>query len=133
MKKQFALFSLVAAALIAAPSAVRAEDTAAPAAPATTETKPAKQKNADAIPYHGKVVAVDATAMTITVGEDKLIVTTETKISKDGAKAKLADIVVGDKVTGSYKKGADGKMTAVSIHDGKKAGGGAKKKKAAQQ
>ncbi len=130
MKKHIALFSLVTAALIALPAAVRAEDTAAPA---TTETTPAKKKNADVTPYHGKVMAVDATASTITVGEDKLTVTTETKISKDGAKSKLADILVGDKVSGSYKKGADGKLNAVSIHDGKKAGNGTKKKKAAKE
>lgn len=130
MKKHIALFSLVTAAFIAAPVALRADDTVPPA---TTETAPAKKKNADATPYHGKVVAVNATASTITVGENKLTVTAETKISKDGKKSKLADIAVGDKVRGAYKKDANGNLNAVSLREGEKAGNGTKKKKAAKE
>ena len=130
MKKHLALFSLVTAALIAAPSALRAEDTAA--APATTETTPAKKKNADAIPYHGAITAIDTTGSTITVGENKITITPTTKISRDGNKAKLTDFAVGDKVTGSYKKSATGDLNALSLREGKKAAGG-KKKKAANE
>lgn len=133
MKKHIALFSLVTAALIAAPSAVRAEDKA-PATPPAAETKPARPKNADATPYHGKVTAVNADGKTITVGETKgelkLNVTAETKISKDGKLAKLNEIAVGDMVRGSYKKDADGNMNAVSLRGGEKPGNGTKKKKA---
>ena len=133
MKKQIALFSLVTVALLAAPAVIRAEDKAAPAMPAAA-TKPAKQKNADAIPYHAKVKAVDVSGKTITVAETKgdlkLNVTAETKISKDGQLAKLTDFAVGDDAHGSYKKDADGKMNAVSLRVGKKMGAEPKKKKA---
>lgn len=133
MKKQFALFSLVAAALMAVPSAVRAQDTSAPAAPATTETKPAKQKNADATRFHDAITAIDTTGSTFTVGENKITITPTTKISKNGVKAKLTDFAVGDKVTGAYKKSATGELSALSLREGKKAVGGAKKKKATKE
>lgn len=123
MKKQIALFSLVAAALIAAPAAVRAEDKA----PAATEAKP--KKNADATAFHAKVTAVDAAGSSITLGELKLNVTAETKISKDGKTATLADFAVGDDAHGSYKT-ADGKNNANSLRTGQKAPKGPKKKKA---
>ena len=128
MKKHIALFFLITAALIAAPAIVRAEDKA----PATTETKP--KKNTDATAYHGKVMAVDTDGKTITVqdanGELKLDVTAETKISKDGKPAKLADFAAGDDARGSYKKDADGKLNAVSLRVGAKAPTGPKKIKA---
>jgi hypothetical protein len=128
MKKHLALLSLLTAALIASPAASRAADTAVPAA---TDTKPAKPKNPDATPFHGKVVSVDVAASTITVGADKLTLTAQSKISKDGNKAKLADIAVGDAVAGSYKKADSGGLTVLSLRDGKKPGNGTKKKKAA--
>jgi hypothetical protein len=126
MKKHIALFTLVTAALITAPVAVRAEDKA----PAATETKPAKQKNADATPFHAKVTAVDAAGSTITLGELKLNVTAETKISKDGKTATLADFAAGDDAHGSYKTDADGKKNALSLRTGQKAPKAPKKKKA---
>jgi hypothetical protein len=102
------LFSLVAAALIAAPAVSRAEDSTN--MPAATAPAPKKAQG-----YHGKVVAVDATAMTFTVGKTTIAVASTTKITKDGAPAVFADIAVGANVTGSYKKDADGKATATSI------------------
>ena len=130
MKKHIALFTLITAALIAAP-ALRAEDatTNTPAA----ETMPAKKKNADATPFKGVVAAVDTAGSTITVGENKIIVTADTKISKDGKKAKLAEIAVGDKVHGSYKKDDKGNLNALSLREGVKAGNGTTKKKAAKE
>lgn len=123
MKKHIALFSLVAAALVATPIVTQAEDKA----PAATESKP---KHADATPYHGKVTAVDASASTITLGELTLSVSATTKFSKDGKPAKLEDFAAGEDVRGSYKTGTDGKKTAVSVRTGGKAPkGGAKKKK----
>ena len=62
MKKQIALFAIAAAALIAAPAVVRAQD-AAPAKPDTTA--PAAKKHSGTV-FHGKVTAVDTTAMTLT-------------------------------------------------------------------
>ena len=107
---KIALLGLVTAAFVATPAISRAQDsTNAPAA-----TAPKK----GGLPFHGKLAAVDATAMTLTVGSLTINVTSETKITKDGKKATLADLVVGDTVGGSYKKDDAGKLTAVTIHDG---------------
>jgi len=115
------LFSLVAAALVTLPVVSHAQDsTNTPA-----DTAPAKPKK---IPFHGKAAAVDTAAMTITVGTMVINVTSETKTSKNGKPATLSDIVVGDMVSGSYVKGADGKLSASSLHDGLKA----KKKKSTE-
>jgi hypothetical protein len=117
MKKNIALYAIAAAALIAAPAAVRAQDASTPAA-----TAPAKKHHA--LWFHGKVTAVDTTAMTLTVGTNTINITSKTKILKDGKLAALTDIAVGDMVHGAYKK-ADGKMDATVIHVGQM-----KKKKA---
>ena len=123
MKKHIVLLT-IAAALIAVPSATFAQTNSA----ATSEAKP-KHKNMDAIPYKGKIEALAADGSSITVGELKLNLTPETKILKNGEKAKLTDFAVGDKVTGSYKKDASGKLNAYSLHEGKKPGNGKKQKK----
>jgi len=114
MKKQIALFALVASALVAVPAASYAQDaTNQPAA-----TAPAAKKHG--VPFHGKLAAVDATAGTITVGKMTISVTADTKITKDGNTAKLADFTVGDQVAGAYKKDGD-KLTATMLHTGEKA------------
>jgi hypothetical protein len=118
MKKNIALYAIAAAALLAAPAAVRAQDTTTPPA----ENAPAKKHHA--LMFHGSVSAVDTTAMTLTVGTNTVNVTSKTKIMKDGKPAALTDITVGDMVHGAYKK-ADGKMEATVIHVGEM-----KKKKA---
>jgi len=120
MKKQIALFSIVAAALIAVPVLSRAADST-PSAP--EQTAPAKKHGG---PFRGKVAAVDTTAMTLTVGTQTYNVTSDTKITKDGKPATLADLTVGTLVGGSYKKDGD-KLNALVIHAGERA-----KKKAAQ-
>src|ERR1017187_5905682 len=116
------LFTLVAAALVAMPVVSRAEDSTNTPPPASTH--PAKKNGS--LPFKGKVAAVDPTAaMTFTVGTLTIAVTSETKITKDGQPATFADITAGASATGSYKKGADGKLTASSVKLGEK------KKKAA--
>ena len=119
MKKQIALFALVAAALIAAPAVLRAEDK--PAKPEAGQSGEHAAKKKGVIPFHGKVAAVDAAAATVTVGTTTVNITSETKITKDGKPATLADITVGEKVGGAYKKDEAGKMNAVSIRIGEKA------------
>jgi hypothetical protein len=116
MKKQIALFALVASALMAVPAASYAQD-AAPT-PATTNAPAAKKHSG--LPFHGKLAALDATAGTITVGKMTISVTADTKITKDGNTAKLADFAVGDQVAGAYKKDGD-KLTATVLHTGEKA------------
>ena len=59
--------------------------------------------------------------MTLTVGKLTLQVTSDTKITKDGKPATLADGVVGEPVSGAYQKTADGKLNATTIHFGAKA------------
>ena len=79
-----------------------------------------KKPNARPVPFHGKLKAVDSTAKTISVGEQTIQVTSETKITKTGKPATLADGTVGEEVTGAYRKTDDGKMDAVTIHFGPK-------------
>jgi len=111
MKKQIALFSLVAAALIAVPAVVLAQDTPAPAK---------KHEKHGGTPFHGKVATVDTAGSTFTVGQSTINVTAETKITKEGKPASMSDITVGEKVSGSYKKDEAGKLNAVSVHVGEK-------------
>jgi len=125
MKNQIAkiaLFGLVAAALVAVPTAGRAGDsTNTPA-----QTVPKKHSQ----PFHGKVAAVDTAAMTVSVASLTINVTSETKITKDGKPATLSDIAVGDTVGGSFRKDDTGKLNASIIRANDKAPTGEKKKKA---
>ena len=65
---------------------------------------------------------MDTNAKTLTVGALTLQVTPDTKITKDGQPATLLDGVVGQPVSGSYKKTNDGKLNAVTVHFGAKSG-----------
>jgi len=105
-------FAFTAAALIATPALCRADD--ATNTPAAT---PAPKKHAT-LPIKGKVAAVDAGAMTFTVGETTIAITSATKITKDGQPAVFSDITVGETVHGAYKKNAEGKCTATSVKIG---------------
>jgi hypothetical protein len=120
MKKNISritVLSLLAAALVAMPALSRAEGpgTNAPASSDPTHARPGKHGS---LPFHGNLGAVDAKAMTLTVGTLTLQVTSDTVITKDGKSATLADGVVGDRVSGVYKKTDDGKLNAISIHFG---------------
>jgi negative regulator of sigma E activity len=122
--------SLFAAAVVAAPTPIRAQDgaTNAPAA-ASDQPAPAKHKKHDHAAFNGKLTAVDTNAMTLTVGTRTFEITSETKITKDTLPATLEDGVVGETAAGTYKKSADGKLTATSIRFGANADGEKKKKK----
>ena len=129
MKKQIASIvtaSLFTLALLGTPVLSHAADSPAGS---PDQTAPAKSKKHGAIPFHGKLTAVDKDAMTLTVGTRTFTITPETKIAKDGKPATLADAVVGENVGGAYKKGSDGKLNAVTVHLGLKA----KKKKEATE
>jgi len=117
MKRQILkimMLNLFAAAVIAAPALLRAQDTSTNAPAVSTP------KHRHGAPFHGTVSARDANAMTLTVGKLTLQVTSETKITKDGKPATLADGVVGEPVRGYYKKDADGKLSATTVHFGSK-------------
>ena len=103
-------FSLVAAALLAAPEVSRAEDSTNGLAPTNA---PATKKHG--VPFKGKVSAVDVNAMTFTLKTETIAVNSQTKITKDGQPAVFADITLGAMVSGSYKKDAAGKFNATSV------------------
>lgn len=132
MKKHVVLFSLVMAALIAAPS-IHAQDSKPDKKVKAAEAEKAGKKQG-VVPMHGKVAAVDAAAGTITVGKMTINITSATKIHKGGKPATISDINVGDRVAGAYKKDESGKLNATMIRVGEKQGDGpAKKKKAAAE
>jgi hypothetical protein len=114
---KIAVLSLFTAALIGMPALSRAEGTNAPAGSGQT-MQPKLQKLS--LPFHGKVAAVDAKAMTLTVGKMVIQVSDNTKITKDGKSATLADGVVGEPVGGAYNKTDGGKLNAIVIHFGAK-------------
>ncbi len=87
---------------------------------ASTNAAPS-EKSAKAGPFHGKLVSIDKTAKTITVGKRTFQITSETKIKKSGKPATLEDGVVGETVSGYIKPGADGKLNATTVNFGPKA------------
>ena len=115
---KIAVLSLLAAALVAMPALSRAEGTSTNA-PASSDQTPAR-KHVNLL-FHGNLSAVDTKARTLTVGTLTLQVTSDTLITRDGKSATLADGVVGELVSGVYKKTNDGKLTVTSVHFGAKA------------
>jgi hypothetical protein len=130
---KFAASSLVAVAIILTPLVSRADEagTNAPASPGNTDA-PLKKKGT---PFAGDLMAVDTNAMTLTVTNLTLSVTSATVIKHGSKPATLADAValIGKHTTGSYKKGVDGKLEALTVHLNSKAGSkkGPRKKKEA--
>jgi hypothetical protein len=69
------------------------------------------------IPFRGKLAS--KTDASITVGSRTFEVGAETRITKEGKAATLADAVVGESLTGSYLE-KDGKLLAKSVFLGPK-------------
>ena len=116
---------LFAVAVVATPIASHAQDATAPAAATTTK----KAKKITGMTFSNtKVSAVDTNAMTITVGKHTFNVTSETKLTKDGQPATLADVTVGGKVTAFCKTGTDGKLNATTVDYSTKTASPKKKK-----
>jgi hypothetical protein len=113
---------LFAAALLAMPALVRAQDANTGTPPASNQTTPTKPKTHGAIPFHGKLSAVDASGKTLTVGSRTFEVTAATKIFNNGEPATLSDGKVGEPVRGTYQKTENGKLEAVTLHFGAKTG-----------
>lgn len=94
-----------------------------PATPDEPKKKPAAEAGAKAIPYHGKVGSVDASAKTFTIkGKEKdrvISLTDSTKITKEGAAADIGAIAPGEDVRGQLRKNGD-KWEAVSVMIGAK-------------
>jgi hypothetical protein len=87
---------------------------------AADDAKPADKKEAPAraIPFRGKVAAVDKQAKTFKVGERTFQITSDTRIMKAGKPATLEDAAVGEDVGGAYREGADKKLNVVSLRIG---------------
>ena len=120
MKKHITILSLIAAAVIAVPALSCAADVSANSSGSSSQTVTSKSKVRNIVLSHGKVAAVDTNAMTLTVGNLVLPVTSDTKISRDGKPAKLSDGVVGERVKIAYKKSENGRLTANTILFGAK-------------
>ena len=125
-------FGLLALAIAGTPAQLLAQSTnkaAAAKKPSVAKTEAATKKKS-AHPFHGKLAAVDKTAKTIKVGQSVFLVTSGTKITKDGKPATLEDGVLGEPVSGYVKPTEDGKMAATTLRFGAKVEdqGGSKKK-----
>jgi len=115
---KLSLLTLLATAIAAVPVQSHAQSTnKPPAKKAATDTKETKKA---AHPFRGKLAEVDKMAKTITVGKSVYLITSETKIAKNGKPATLADGVVGEQVTGYAKPSDDGKMIATRVTFGAK-------------
>lgn len=113
---KLSLLGLLAVALAGLPVCAGAKDVNAPA----VEKKAAKAPKSGALPFHGKLKAVDKTEKTITVGKRTFQITADTKIVKADKPATLSDGVVGEDVSGAYKTESDGKLAATKITFGPK-------------
>jgi hypothetical protein len=108
------VLGLLAAVMAGVPSQVLGQDTNKPAAEKKTPPK------ARAVPFRGKIAAIDKTAKTVTVGARTFAITSETRLFKEDKPATvdkpatLDDAVVGNPVTGNYKI-EDGKMVALLL------------------
>ena len=112
-----ALVAVLGFALASAPVTVKAQTTSTAPAAAPAPSKPAKEKS-DLTPYKGTISAIDASSVTVTTkkGDLKLAIDATTKFEVSKKAAAATDFAVGDKVTGSYATGADGSLTAHSLH-----------------
>ena len=131
MKKTKLTMLTIAAVAIALPLASQAKErktypspSPSPSPAAAASPSPA-EKTDRAIPYHGKISAVDAAAKTFTIqGKEKARVfkiTSQTKLEKsNGAPATWSDVKVDEEVRGSYWKKADGALETKSVKLGPK-------------
>jgi hypothetical protein len=116
-----ALVAVLGLALAGALVTVKAQTTNAAPAASTAPSTPAKAPAVKKTPYKGSITAIDASSVTVKTATTSLTlaVTADTKFqlgtSKKNTPATAADFAVGDKVTGSYIKNADGTTTAATV------------------
>ncbi len=122
--KHILVATLLAVAAIGVVLPVTAADKPAPA--------DAKKEKPKRMPFGGKIKSIDTTAKTITIDRENkntFAITSETKITKHGKPATLADAVVGDEV-GGLALDTDGKLELLSLRLGAKPGAEEKPKDA---
>jgi hypothetical protein len=84
----------------------------------TEDKAKGEAKKRDTLPAGGKIKSVDKANKTLTVGDRVFAITSETRLTKDGKPATLEDAKDGEEVGISYRKGEDGKLTAMSVRIG---------------
>jgi len=103
-------------------SATPAPAASAPPSSSTATSPPTKAPRA--VPFHGKISAVDQAAKTFSIaGKEKTRVfkiVAATVITKAGNPATMADVVADEEVRGSYWKRADGSLEAKTVKLGPK-------------
>ena len=85
------------------------------------DEKPAEKNAAPAVravPFRGKIAAVDKSAKTIKVGDRTFHVTSDTRIIKAGKPSTLDEVKVDEEVGGAYREGEDKKMNLVTLRVG---------------
>ena len=121
---QLTELGLLGVLLIALPEPVSAQNrgsaASSPAIIAVTNSSAVTDKKPVPGPFHGKLLAVDRVAKTISVGKRTFQITAETKIKKGGRSATLQDGVIGEPVSGYVKPTPDGKWLAASVNFGPK-------------
>lgn len=129
MKNKSVIISSVCVAALAVftPLSISAKEKkseASPAPSASPEASAPATASTRALPFHGKISAVDQSAKTFTItGKEKsrvFKVTDKTTVTKDGNPATMSDIAENDEVRGSYWKGEDGSLEAKSVKLGAK-------------
>jgi hypothetical protein len=116
--------TLLAAAIAGLPFQLPAQSTNKTAVgkkPAAGKAEAAPKKKSG-YPFHGTLAALDLTAKTIQVGKSTYSITSETKITKGGHPATLADGVVGEPVSGYVEPPEGDKKVLRSVRFGPKAG-----------
>ncbi|HEY2713318.1 MAG TPA: DUF5666 domain-containing protein [Chthoniobacterales bacterium] len=123
MKSKILILSAVLTGIAVFATGISAKDKKAQSpspSPASSPQASAMMKKTRALPYHGKVVSVDASARSFVVGKRTFAITNDTQITKDNAPAALSDIMSGEMVGGSYWKKDDGTMEARTVRIGTK-------------
>jgi hypothetical protein len=122
IKNNLIIAAFIAAVLSGAPLPSDAKEKKVSSSSGTTASQ--TTKSARAIPYHGRISAVDQTARTFSIpGVEKMrvfTITDTTVITKDGNPATIADVAADEDVRGSYWKRADGSLEAKSVKLGQK-------------
>lgn len=119
MKKFLIILAVAALAALTTSPTVAADAKPAADAKATAAAR--------ALPFNGKIAAVDKQAKTVKVGERVFQVTSTTRLTKDNKTTTLDDAKVGEEVGGSYREGDDKKLNLVSLRIGPKPDAPAKK------
>jgi len=125
-----AIATLILAALIGLltrPTAPAAEpDKPVAGSPSDPAPVPKPKPGARHRPLAGRITEVDHVHKTLKVGKTVVYITSETRITKDGKPAVLADARPGEEVGISYVPSEDGRYVALSVRIGPRPGAAGK-------